>query len=208
MDRIQHPTATGSHQFTEGDPGSGTAATVVTAQFLNNVQEELVGAIEAAGLTPSVSVVNQLRRAIFELSYPVGSYYWTRRTDLTASQILGFGTWVQLPPGCVPVTLNVSETEFNVIGKTGGAKTHQLTAAQLPIHNHQPANTSVGTDYGFIPTSITGQDVTPSNFDTNASGGEPNVRNQPIAPVSVGANTPHNNLQPYVVIGLGWYRTA
>ncbi len=208
MDRIQHPTATPGQQFTEGDPSSGTPATVVTAQFLNGVQEELVAVIVASGQTPDAGLVNQLRRAIFEINFPIGSYYWTRRTDLTAAQIHGFGTWVQLPPGTVPVTLNVAETEFNVVGKTGGAKTHQLTAAQLPSHNHQPPNNSVGTGYGFIPTSVGGQDVTPTNFDTNASGGEPNIRNQPVAPVSVGSNEAHNNLQPYVVIGLGWYRTA
>lgn len=208
MDRINHPTATPGRQFTEGDAGSGTPATVVTAQFLNGMQEELVGVIEAAGLSPNASLVNQLRRAIFELSYPVGSYYWTRRTDLTASQILGGGTWVQLPPGRVPVTLNISETEFNAIGKTGGAKTHQLTPAQIPAHNHRPPNDATGTGYGFIPTSISGQDVTPSNFDTSASGGEPNIRNQPVAPVTVGADEAHNNLQPYVVVGLIWYRIS
>lgn len=200
MDRINHPTATPGRQFTEGDPGSGTPATVVTAQFLNGIQEELVGVIEAAGLSPNAAVVNQLRRAIFELSYPVGSYYWTRRTDLTASQILGFGTWVQLPPGRVPVTLNISETEFNVVGKTGGAKAHALVAAEGPAHTHQIGSRDAGgaSANGGDPNKELVED-----FGYSGPGAGPASTTS-----SAGSGQPHNNLQPYVVVGLIWYRTA
>lgn len=200
MDRINHSTATPDRQFTEGDAGSGTPATVVTALFLNNVQEELVGVIQAAGLAPSNALVNQLRRAIFELSYPVGSYYWTRRTDLTASQILGFGTWVQLPPGRVPVTLNISETEFNAIDKIGGAKTHTLSLPETPAHTHQIGSRDAGgaSANGGDPNKELVED-----FSYNGPGAGPKSTTS-----SAGSGQAHNNLQPYVVIGLGWYRTA
>ncbi len=53
----------GKDGFTSGDPGVA-GATVVTAAFLNEVQESIVRIIEAAGLTPSTSHT-QLLDAIF-----------------------------------------------------------------------------------------------------------------------------------------------
>lgn len=41
--------------------------------------------------------------------------------------------------GSTPVGLDTSQTEFNTLGETGGAKGHVLTEAQMPVHSH--ANT-------------------------------------------------------------------
>lgn len=38
--------------------------------------------------------------------------------------------------GRVPVGLDSGQTEFDVLGETGGAKTHTLTEAQMPSHTH------------------------------------------------------------------------
>lgn len=44
--------------------------------------------------------------------------------------------------GRVPVGRNASDTDFDTLGETGGAKTHTLTEAQLPSHRHNvPAYT-------------------------------------------------------------------
>jgi hypothetical protein len=51
-------------QFTEGDPGTGTPATTVTADWLNAVQEEIVYVIETAGLTLVKADNTQLEQAI------------------------------------------------------------------------------------------------------------------------------------------------
>jgi len=64
MDRILHSTATPSHQFTEGDPGTGTPATTVTATWLNGVQEELVHLLELAGITPDAGNLTQVKAAL------------------------------------------------------------------------------------------------------------------------------------------------
>jgi len=40
------------------------------------------------------------------------------------------------PPGRVPVGKDASQTEFATLGQTGGAKTHLLTTAEIPSHNH------------------------------------------------------------------------
>src|SRR5690606_11752046 len=41
--------------------------------------------------------------------------------------------------GRVPVGLDTGQTEFNALGKTGGAKTHTLTIDQMPSHSHTQA---------------------------------------------------------------------
>lgn len=38
--------------------------------------------------------------------------------------------------GRVPVGLDPSDTSFDVRGETGGAKTHTLTAGEMPVHTH------------------------------------------------------------------------
>lgn len=50
MHRIDTPTATSDNRFTEGDPTIPVAATVVSADWLNAVQEELAAVITGAGL--------------------------------------------------------------------------------------------------------------------------------------------------------------
>lgn len=54
MHRIDGPGATSpGNQFTEGDPVSAVPATVVTADWLNAVQEEISGVIEGASIALS-----------------------------------------------------------------------------------------------------------------------------------------------------------
>lgn len=73
MERIAHPTASGG-LFTEGDPGTSTPATVVTAAWLNGVQEELANAIEAAGITLDGENDAQLASAIGLLASAKGGF--------------------------------------------------------------------------------------------------------------------------------------
>ena len=41
--------------------------------------------------------------------------------------------------GKVPVGLDSSDTDFDALGETGGSKTHTLTSAEVPSHNHNAA---------------------------------------------------------------------
>jgi hypothetical protein len=50
--------------FTDGNPGAGSPATILPAEWLNAVQQELINAVVAAGITPSKSLYNQLAQAI------------------------------------------------------------------------------------------------------------------------------------------------
>lgn len=53
------------NRFTEGDPLTGTPATVVTDDWLNEVQEELINLLVAASISPTKGVENQLVGALF-----------------------------------------------------------------------------------------------------------------------------------------------
>lgn len=64
MHRIDHETATSDHKFTEGNPTIPVPATVVTDDWLNAVQEELVAVITGAGLELEKSDNTQLWQAI------------------------------------------------------------------------------------------------------------------------------------------------
>jgi microcystin-dependent protein len=86
--------------------------------------------------------------------------------------------------GRVPVGFDSSQTEFDALGETGGAKTHTLTINQIPSHDHGVPNGAqlwrVGTDSGA------------------AGGGN----NRAISPTfnAQGGGEAHNNLQPYLVL--------
>jgi microcystin-dependent protein len=84
--------------------------------------------------------------------------------------------------GRVPVELDSSQTEFDTLGETGGAKTHTLTVEQIPAHSH---DYSVGTG----GTSGSTQVDTQTRFNTSS-----------YTTQNAGGGEAHNNLQPYIVL--------
>lgn len=79
--------------------------------------------------------------------------------------------------GRVLVGKDGTQTEFDTIGETGGAKTHTLVEAEIPELPGIP-QAVVDTDRGSSS----------SNFALDTS------------PIEFGGGQPHNNLQPYVVL--------
>ncbi|MGZ3272368.1 MAG: hypothetical protein ACXU8Z_01275, partial [Caulobacteraceae bacterium] len=59
--------------FTDGDPTTGSPATIVPADWLNGVQGELINVIAGAGLTPDKTSVTQLLTAIQTIAAAVAS---------------------------------------------------------------------------------------------------------------------------------------
>lgn len=91
--------------------------------------------------------------------------------------------------GKVAVGLDSSQTEFDTLGETGGAKTHTLTTAEMPSHQHNnliwnPGYTS-GVYNSYRMSAV-------DNVYTNGA-----VTGQTTATGGGGA---HNNLQPYIVL--------
>lgn len=64
MHRIDGPGATVDNKFTDGDPVGGVQATVVTDDWLNDVQEELISVLVAGGVAPIKGTQNQVLAAI------------------------------------------------------------------------------------------------------------------------------------------------
>lgn len=68
MHRIDHATADvttpGKPKFTEGNPGTGKPATVVTDDWLNDVQENIMDVIEDSGVVPTKGDAENLKDAI------------------------------------------------------------------------------------------------------------------------------------------------
>lgn len=139
-------------------------------------------------------------------AYPVGAIHIST-VSTNPGTSLGCGSWSAFGAGRVLVGVDAGQTEFDTGGETGGAKTHTLTAAEMPSHTHvQDAHTHT------LPVGAT--DDTAAPFDradagTNASGanattasGSTTATNQ-----STGGGGAHNNLQPYVVVYM-WRRDS
>lgn len=109
---------------------------------------------------------------------------------------LGFGTWVLWGSGRVPISVDVNDSDFSTVEKTGGEKKHKLTIGELPKHrfgvgsrgfsneaNIAAAGNSIGME--FLG------DKAYSQYYTEY----------------LGSNEEHNNIQPYITCYM-WKRTA
>lgn len=120
----------------------------------------------------------------FKLMHPVGSIYMTT-VETNPSEIFGFGTWELWGAGRVPVGVDTTQTEFNVVEKTGGAKEVTLTEAQMPSHKHSiNGKQSAGNPMAGSEMAVAGGN---NEWATN-----------PLNTQESGGNQPHNNLQPYI----------
>lgn len=122
--------------------------------------------------------------------YPVGSIYFS--TSQTNPGSLFGGTWVAWGSGRVPVGVDITQTEFNTVQKTGGAKTHTLTIAEMPRHNHNNLKPRWHTEIGANAV-----------YGSNGSGDGASYDER----FYQGGGQAHNNLQPYITCYM-WRRTA
>ena len=107
--------------------------------------------------------------------------------------LLGYGTWAAFATGRVLVGIDPGQTEFDVVEETGGAKTHTLTIAEMPAHDHMQRRHATAT--GALSGITTAADASSSNPGD-------------LGPVTgqTGGGGAHNNLQPYIVVYM-WKRT-
>ncbi len=205
MQRITHATATVDNRFTEGSPTAGTPATVVTADWLNGIQEELVSVIAAAGIALNAGSTVQLLAAIRALTMPVGHIVHLY-VDSNPSALYGFGTWVEIAQGRVLVGRNGSDPDFDVIGDVGGAKTHTLLTTEMPGHQHFVANVDSAPDSPLaVGTVLARTDHNGGDLDYQLSGTSTAATVGQSS--STGGGAAHNNLQPYLVCRI-WRRSA
>jgi len=137
---------------------------------------------------PWILFFQKLAKAIsfpVQESIAIGGIYIST-VDTNPATLLSYGTWEAFGAGRVLVGKNTSGT-FVTNGATGGAETHTLSEAEMPVHHHytNAGSTTKNTDLG--------------------SGDIPTYAN--TATSSAGSGNAHNNLQPYIVVYM-WKRTA
>jgi microcystin-dependent protein len=113
--------------------------------------------------------------------------------------------------GKVVVGVDAGQTEFDVLGETGGEKTHVLTSGEMPSHTHiQDAHNHVQTPHAHDIQYGNGSGVTSGttrNIQQNSGStlGTSQSATVPLAAATAtnqntGGGGAHNNLQPYIAL--------
>ena len=155
---------------------------------------------------------------ILDFVYPIGSIFeWASVsgssgpsfTTVAAVQTHFGGQWEAYGVGRVLAGLDASQTEFGTVGKTGGAKTHKLVEAELPvisgrIHSGEGGYGATGGGYGNI-RSCTGAftATAESQYRLGTQAGQKwanSANSYQYADLQFGGNQAHNNLPPYITV--------
>ena len=131
-----------------------------------------------------------LRLHMLETIYPVGSIYINAGVATNPGTLLGFGTWSAFGTGRTIIGVDSSDTDFDAVRETGGAKTHTLTVAEIPAHTH---SITVYNESGS-PDGYVGGDSSSTEIGTPVSN-------------STGGGGAHTIVQPYITAYM-WRRTA
>lgn len=129
-----------------------------------------------------------LGKKLLDIFYPVGTIYETTSADLdTTTKMNNYfgGTWEFYGTGRVLVAKS-TDTEFDTIGKTGGEKTHTLTIAEMPSHNHTFASIAKTEAWEAPNFAVDYQYTSKATISAYTN--------------YTGDGGAHNNLQPYIVV--------
>ena len=142
----------------------------------------------------------ETKKNIIDVIYPVGSIY-IGVNNANPSNLFG-GTWEQIKD-----TFLLAAGDTYTAGATGGAATHTLTEAQLPIIDGSWATAVVGQ---HANKGVKGH-AYGTNFGTFTSGGIKGAtmtgETQYGYGYNFGGGQPHNNMPPYLAVYV-WKRTA
>ena len=169
----------------------------IDAKVLPTASDTVAGLVELATSAETIAGTDATRAvtpaalmaALLGLVYPVGSIFMSA-VNTNPGTYLG-GTWVAWGAGRVPVGVDTSQPEFNGVEKTGGAKTHVLSVAEMPSHMHKNhawniivAQGGNSGRFGFPAGNFARpmiEDSDQNRYDEASGGGQA-----------------HNNLQPYI----------
>lgn len=152
-------------------------------------------------------------KEILNMIYPVGiTVVFHHNEDM--SNWLGF-SWERTAVGKALVGIDSTDTDFNSIGKAGGAKKHTLTLQEMPSHNHMGKTYSRNYNAGkTIPgarayaRSYLDDDNTDGVWKYSGIGGVSGAEiTDMIETSNSGENTAHDIMNPYQVVAY-WKRIA
>ena len=145
--------------------------------------------------TSDITSINRTIDEYWKTIYPVGSIYVSTSATFNPQTTWG-GTWVKTAKGRCLIGAN----DTYPLGSTGGEEKHTLLENELPLIE--------GHAFGVATYGISHSghfNVTKENpCQLNAGTGENNLSNIYFG---FGANSPHNNMQPYLAVYI-WERTA
>jgi hypothetical protein len=153
----------------------------------------------SAAINDGTLIATEAQVALKAPNYPVGAIFMS--VDPTSPAVTYGGTWTVWGTGRVPVAVDTAQTEFNTVEKTGGAKTHTLTLAQMPSHSH-PISPNPHDHTILNPASAGTNGVTIGIFFGNGNTGSTSLTID-----NAGSGNSHNNLQPYITCYM-WKKTA
>lgn len=159
-----------------------------TQNNTNNIQTNTT---DISNLDTKIDDLSTLVNSFANLFFPINKIVIFNDND-DHSNYLGF-TWERIATGKTLVGIDSSDTDFDTIGKTGGAKTHTITIDEMPEHTHQFEYTTVTGTAGYNTLRA----------DSQVYSGNIQIGNTYPA----GGGQPHNNVQPYQVVAY-WLRTA
>lgn len=164
------------------------------------INETLLPAIENLVKDEKANLEASIKNKILEdnkRKYHIGKIIMST-SDTNPNKYLGFGTWVLWGSGKVPVGVDSKDTDFDIVEKTGGEKTHTLTLEESPSHIHE-----ISLTYGTVLPDNWGNE---GKIAAGAIGNGWCTNTRGITG-GAGGNSPHNILQPYVTCYM-WKRTA
>ena len=109
------------------------------------------------------------------------------------------GTTLPDVKGRVIVGKDTGTAAFNALYRTGGAQTVQLTANELPSisGNIEMHNIYTGTNVADVGGVFSGEKISGKYRDGGTAGS--GASSYAMINLAFGQDSPHNNLQPYIV---------
>ena len=184
MHRIDGPGATVDNKFTDGDPVGGIQATLVTDDWLNDVQENIMAVLAAAGIAPTKGRAADLKDAI-QVS--------TSGRLLAVKVFIANGTYTPTPGmrtafvravggGGGSAGLNATAaTQYNVVGGGGSAGYAESLLTAAAIGASQAVTIGAGGTAGGVGLNGGNGGTTSLGSLLTVPGGQ---GSGPVAPIS------------------------
>ena len=178
----QAQTTAGAAQ-TAADAAQTTAGAAQTAA---DAAQTTAGAAQTAA-DAAQATANAAMNATINALYPIGSIYISTLAANPAT-IFGIGVWVAFATGRALVGIDAAQAEFDTLEEIGGAKTHTLTANEMPTHTHvQDAHTHIQDAHTHIQDAHTHV----QNAHTHIQDAHTHVQNAHGHLVAIGTTTPN-----------------
>lgn len=121
-----------------------------------------LGVTSVNGMTGAVTITERSVKQLIDIIYPVGSYYETTNTNFNPNTAWSGTTWTRITDGRTLIAGGGSSGY--TVGSTYGAKTHKITTAEMPSHNHVATTASNGAHTHERGTmNITGSITNPAS---------------------------------------------